>query len=359
MSTPSLRPHTKWGVAVALGVVGSLLVGLVVLAFLWPSKTSEARNLPVSITGPAATVTALEEALDKAAPGTFDFVEASDRDAAVAQIQKRETYGAIVLAAPPAMPEVLTAPAGSAVATQMLTGVAAQLKAQLVQQVTTAGGDGSKVEVAVTPIVPLADSDPTGSGLASASFPLMFGGMLGGVLVALLVVGAARRLAALAGFAVAAGLVLTVILQTWFEFLPGDFGVNALAMGVSILATSSFVVGCASLLGRAGLGLGAVVTMFFANPISAAAVPWQFLAEPWGAIGQWFVPGATNTLIRSVAYFPDADASRQWWILTGWIVLGAVLTLIGHFRARATMRVPQALLAHEAEAPAEVVAEGH
>ena len=143
MSTPSLRPHTKWGVAVALGVIGSLLVGLVVLAFLWPSKTSEAHNLPVGITGPAATVTALEEALDKAAPGTFDFVEANDRDAAVSQIQKRETYGAIVLAAPPAMPEVL------------------------------------------------------------------------------------------AGFAVAVGLVLTFILHTWFEYLPGDFAVNALAMGAS------------------------------------------------------------------------------------------------------------------------------
>ena len=348
MSTPSLRPHTKWGVAVALGVVGSLLVGLFVLAFLWPSKTSEAHNLPVSIAGPAATVSALEDALGKAAPGTFDFVEATDRDAAVSQIEKRETYGAIVLAAPPAMPEVLTAPAGSAVATQMLTGVAAQLKAQLAQQVAAAGGDASAVQIAVTPIVPLADSDPTGSGLAAASFPLMIGGMLGGVLVSLLVVGAARRLAALAGFAVAAGLVLTFILQTWFEYLPGDFWVNALVMGTSILATSSFIVGCASLLGRGGIGLGAVTTMLFANPISAAAVPWQFLAEPWGAIGQWFVPGAANTLIRSAAYFPQADASRQWWILAGWIVLGVVLTLIGHFRARATMHVPEATLVHDA-----------
>lgn len=107
-----------------------------------------------------------------------------------------------------------------------------------------AGGDASAVQVTVTPVVPLANSDPTGSGLAAASFPLMIGGMLGGVL------------AAPAGFAVAVGLVLTFILHSWFEYLPGDFAVNALARGVSILETSSFIVDCASLLGRGGIALG-------------------------------------------------------------------------------------------------------
>ncbi|MFT4211914.1 MAG: hypothetical protein QM626_08575 [Microbacterium sp.] len=337
------RPHTKWGVAVAFGAAGSLVVVLIVLAFLWPTKTSAAHDLPVGIAGPEATVSAFEDALGEQGVTTFDFVAADDREDAVSQIETRETYGAIVFS-DTGMPEVLTAPAASSTAASLLTSVASQLQAQLAQQIAAAGGDASTAQVTVTSVVSLSDTDSTGAGLAAASFPMMLGGMLGGVLVSLLVVGAVRRLAALAGFAVTAGLLITLVMQGWFEYLQGDFWLNALAIGLSVLATSSFVVGWASLLGSPGIGIGAVVTVLFANPLSAASTPWQFLAQPWGQIGQFFVPGASNWLIRSLSYFPAADDSQQWWTLIGWVALGVVLTLIGHFRARATMHVPPATL---------------
>jgi hypothetical protein len=336
--------HTRWPIAVGLGLAASLVVTLVVLAFLWPTKTADPHDLPIGIAGPSATVQAFEKAVDQQQPGRIDFVAASDRQAAVDQIKTRETYGAVVLGTPGTAPEVLTAPAGSAVATQLLTTMASQLQAQLAQQISAAGGDPSKAMVTVTPVVPLSANDPTGSGMAAASFPFTLGGMIGGVLISLLVVGAVRRLAALAGFAVASGIVLTLVLQTWWGYLQGDFWVNALAIGLSVLGTSAFVVGCASLLGRGGIALGAVVTVLFASPLSAAAVPWQFLAEPWGAIGQFFVPGASNWLIRSLSYFPDADDSKQWWVLAAWAVLGILLTVVGHFRSRPTMHVPDETL---------------
>lgn len=356
MSTPLIRPHTKWAVAVALGVLGALVVGVVVLAFLWPSKTSTTQDLPLSVAGPAASVQALEEAVSSAAPGTFDFTTADDRAEAVSQIEHRETYGAIVLGAAGTAPEVLTAPAASAAASQILSGVATQLQTQLAQQVTAAGGDASTVSVTVTPVVPLADSDPTGAGLTAASFPLTLGGMLGGVLISFLVVGPIRRLVALAGFGVGVGILLAVILQPWFGYLQGDFWVNATAMALSIVATSAFIVGCTSLLGPRGIGVGAVLTLFVANPIASAAAPWQFLPSPWGAIGQYFVPGAANWLIRSLSYFPDADLSQQWWTLIGWTALGVVLIVAGHFRSRAAGRVPASTLEHEAQHRAPVEA---
>lgn len=345
MSTAA--PHTKWPMAIGFGILGSVVVALVVLAFLWPTKTADPHDLPIGITGPAAAVDAVKAAADKQAEGRIAFVSASDREDAVHQIKTRETYGAIVLSAPPAMPEVLTAPAGSAVATQLLTAMAAQLQGQLAQQIAAAGGDASKATVTVTAVVPLSDDDPTGSGLAAASFPLMLGGMFGGVLISLLVVGPLRRIAALAGFGVSVGILLTLVLHTWWGYLPGDFWTIALGVGMSILGTAAFIVGCASLLGSAGIGAGAVVTLLFANPLSAAALPWQFLAEPWGAIGQYFVPGASNWLMRSLSYFPDADTSKQWWVLSGWVALGVVLTLVGHFRARPTMHVPEGTLEPE------------
>lgn len=63
-----------------------------------------------------------------------------------------------------------------------------------------------------------------------------------------------------------------------------------------------------------------------------------------GAIGQYLVPGASNWLLRSISYFPDAPAASQWWTLIAWTLLGLVLTSIGHFRNRASMRVAPATL---------------
>lgn len=343
----SARPHTRWALAIGFGVVGALVVTLVVLAFLWPTKTAKAHDIPIGITGPTPAVSAIEQALDENADGVFAFVDASDRDGAISQIQTRQTYGAIVLSS--GAPEVLTAPAASTTVAQLLGGVAARLQAQLTQQVATAGGDASTVSVAVTPVVSLSADDPNGTGLTAASFPLTMGGMIGGILISLLVVGVFRRLVALAGFAVAAGLLLSLVLHTWFGYLQGDFWVIALAMGMSVLATSAFIVGCTSLIGNPGIGIGAVLTMLVGNPLAAAAVPWQFLAAPWGAIGQFFVPGAANTLLRTLSYFPDADPSGQWWILAGWTLVGLVLAVSGHFRSAPSMHVPDATLDEPAE----------
>lgn len=343
MSTQLLRPHTKWPVAAVLGIAGSLVVMIVVLAFLWPTKAMTAQHVSVGIVGSASAVTAAESAMDAQAPGTFDFIEASDRDAAVAAIEARQTYGAIILGDGATLPEVLTAPAAGASATQMLNGIATRLQLQLTQQLAAAGGDTS-AKVTVTAVVPLAESDPAGTGLMAASFPLTMGGMIGGILISLLVVGAMRRLVALAGFGVAAGLLLTLVLQTWFGFLQGDFFINAMAMGLSVLATAAFIVGCTSLLGSKGIPIGSILTMLIGNPLASAATPWQFLPAPWGAIGQGFVPGAASSLIRSLSYFPSANVAPQWWVLIGWTALGVILALTGHFRARATMHVPPATL---------------
>lgn len=106
----------------------------------------------------------------------------------------------------------------------------------------------------------------------------------------------------------------------------------------------SFIVGCTSLLGRAGIGLSAVETMFVSNPLSGATMPWQFLAAPWGAMGQHMVPGASSSLIRSLSYFPEASTAQQRWMLGVWTLGGMVLALIGHFCSKESMHVPESTL---------------
>jgi len=341
--------HSPWQRAIGLGVVLAAIVGVIVLAFSWPGVTSDPRDLPIAVVGPEAQVTALEAALDERAEGLFEVTVVDDRDAAVAAIESREAYGAIVLSD---SPEVLTASAASPVVAQQLSAIAGALQAQLQAAVAAQVPEGvtpPTVTVTVTDVVPLADTDPRGSGLASAAFPLVLGGMLGGILISVALVGALRRLVALAVYAVVGGLVISGILQGWFGVLQGDYLLNAAVVTTALLAIGAPIVGFAALIGRPGVALGPVLFLLIANPISSAAAPVEFLLAPWGAVGQWFPPGAGATLIRETSYFPAADTTFPWLVLAGWAVAGILLALVGHFRATggATEEAIEEAEAHE------------
>lgn len=357
--TPAETPErSSWLKVISTSLLASLIVAIVILAFTWPTKTMEAKNLPVSITGPEVTVSQFEQSLKDRGIETFELKQATSREDAEQQIKQRETYGAIVFTEG-AAPEVLTAPAANAAATQMLNSVATQLNAQIQQQALAAktealtqavqaGGEqgaqaaaqleqmkaeaekASAMTVKTTAVVSLSESDSSGSGIAISAFPLVIGGILGGSFSALRVNGTWRRFATAALYAVIGGALTTLILSTWFGFIPGDFATLWAAFGATYLATASFMIGLGSLfVPAAGLGLGAVVTMFIGNPISGANMPSVFLPGAWGAIGQMMVPGASSTLLRSIAYFPEAATSGQWLVLGSWIAFGLLAGVIG------------------------------
>jgi hypothetical protein len=361
------HPRTRWQFVIVFGLVASLVVGILITAFIWPAATSSPKDLPVGISGPADRVTAVTDVLDEQDPSPISLVDVTSRAQAIEMIEQREIYGAILLDEP----EVLIATAAGPAAAQALRGVATQLQSQvdasvqaaLIAQLKAVGAalaagqnpalppadeaSAQPPKVTVTDVVPLAESDPTGAGLAASSFPIVLGGMLGGILLSLLVAGAVRRLVALAVFGVVAGVLAALILQTWFGLLQGDWLLNALALGLGMTATAAFIVGMNAVFGRPGLGIAAVITVLFANPLSAAAVPIQFLPEPWGQIGQYFVPGAASNLLRSLSYFPDAATTMQWVILVCWTAAGVVLALVGHHRDQPDMHVPEEQLEHE------------
>ena len=356
--TPAVPERSSWVKVISTSLLASLIVAVVILAFTWPTKTMEAKNLPVSIAGPEATVSQFEQSLKDKGIETFELKQASSREEAEQQIKQRETYGAIIFTEG-AAPEVLTAPAANAAATQMLNGVATQLNTQIQQKVLTAktealtqavqaGGEqgaqaaaqleqmkaqaeqASAMTVKTTAVVPLSESDSSGTGLAIAAFPLVIGGILGGALSLTLIKGTWRRFATATLYAVISGAVTALILSTWFGLIPGDFATLWAAFSATYLATASFMIGMGALLvPAAGLGLGAVVTMFIGNPISGASMPSVFLPGVWGQIGQMLVPGASSTLLRSIAYFPEVATSDQWLVLGSWIAFGLLAGVIG------------------------------
>jgi len=336
------KPHTKWSRVALIGVGASLLVGVFVLAFSWPSVTSGVHGIPLAVSGEGTAADTVAAQLEASASEQFDITRVATRDDAEALIESRDAFGAVVLDSP--VPEVLTASANGVVVSQIFSTLAAQLQTSFAQQLGSQGVAADAVPtIAVTDLVPFASTDSRGAGLTTLSFPLVIGGMIGGVAVSLLVAGVWRRITAVAIYAVAAGIVVVAITQAWFGILQGDALVNALAVAASILAISSLIVGLNALIGPPGIAVGAVVSLLVGNPISGASQPWEFLPEPWGAIGQFFPPGAGSTLLRDLSYFPAASTLQPWLVLAGWIALGVVLMALGHFRNQAVLPAQDAL----------------
>lgn len=351
---PAPGAHTPWGHALRTAVLAAIAVCIVLLAFAWPGVTAKVQNLPVAAVG---TPEQVAQVASKGPGGALDVRTAASRDEAVELIRTKEAYGAVILGN---APEVLIASAASPAAAQALTQVGQQMQSQIQAQVIArlqdalgqaaqhaAQGPGPAAPqspaplqapqaatptVTVTDVVPLSPDDPRGAGLAVAGLPLAMGGMIGGVLISLLVSGTWRRLGAIAAYGVLAGLGLAGILQGWFHILQGSFWANAGAIGLGVVATAAIIVGLNALLGRAGIALGAVITLFVGNPLSSLTQPKEFLPAPWGDVGQWLVPGASGTLLRDLSYFPEASALFPWLVLVGWAVVGAVLIAVGHFR---------------------------
>ncbi|SMX68105.1 hypothetical protein BSP239C_00187 [Brevibacterium sp. 239c] len=358
------KPSIKQALLAA--VFAAAIVTIILLAFSWPTVTSEPKDLPIAAVGDQEQI---DQVVSNAPDGMLDLKKVDSRAEAQQLIREREVYGAFVLGDEP---EILTSTAASPPVAQQLNGIATQMQQKIDKQAISGMHDGMKKmqkamaasqgpggpqgnpgdqaqapaapamevpQVMVTDVVPLNDNDSTGAGLAIAGLPLTIGGIVGGVLTSMIVHSRRMRAVAVVAYGAIGGLALTLVLQSWFGILQGNFGLNMLAAGLAVAATAALINGFVSLIGPGGIAIGAVLTMFIGNPIASLQAPKEFLAGAWGDIGQFLVPGASGTLLRDLSYFPDAPMAMQWWVLIGWFVLGIVLILVGHLKAHSRKRV--------------------
>ncbi len=343
LSAPALRPPgTVRLVATAVGLVGVLT--LLVLAFLWPAATSQPRGIRVAVAGPPAVVAALAGTLP--AGGAFDVTPVPDRAAAVAAIESRDVVGALVVGR---QPEVLAASAAGTQLSQAMTALAGQaqqaLQAQADAAATATGRAAGHVTVTVTDVVPLSPDDARGIGFTVGMYPLVIGGILGGVGLWLTVAGPWRRSTAILVYAVAAGLALAAVMRSWFGTLQGSWWAQAAAVALMLAAIAGPVAGLAAWLGWPGVPVGSVLMLLLGNPLSGVTVPEQFLPAPWGAVGQWLPPGAGGSLLRDLSYFPSADATRPWLVLGTWALAGLALGVARPARPAVADPTPPAMVA--------------
>jgi hypothetical protein len=282
--------HKKPPLAAILVV--PMIAALILTLFAWPTAKVGPRDLPVGVVG----------AQPFAAPGFEVHRYASEAEAREA-IEDREIYGAM------AADKVLVASAASGPVSQMLTH----------------GAGGRPVE----DVVP---ATPASSALGASVLPLVLGGILTGVLSAVLAGGFWRRSALLLTGSVLTGLLAALIVQSWLDVVGGDFFANAAALSLTVGAIAATVTGLYALLGKAGAALGALTMVFIGNPFSGVATSPDMLPTAAGDLGRLLPPGAGGNLLRSTGFFDGAAAGEHVAVLALWVLLGLSLLAVSAFR---------------------------
>jgi hypothetical protein len=296
-------------------VLVPLLAALALWAFAWPPSRTAPRDLPLGVAGAAAATAPVEKQL-RQHEGAFEIHRYADERAARAAIEDRTVYGAVVVTA--RGPELLTASAASPVV------------AQLLQQAVTRQAAASGAEPKTVDVVPAPASDPRGAALSSSVLPLALSGIIAGTVVTLLGLRGVRAVTALVLSAALVGVVAAALAHSWLGVLAGNWWAEAGTLALATLAVSAAVAGLAAVAGPAGIGVVSLLVMFLGNPFSGAASAPQLLPEPVGRIGQWLPPGASATLLRSVAYFDGAAATGPLLTLTWWAALGLGAVVLGN-----------------------------
>jgi hypothetical protein len=360
---PALTAEEKrknWIKAGGLGVAIALIGCLFAIMFLWPMTTTDPKGINLGVVAPEKAQAQVVKQLESQDEDLFDITTYSSEAEAKTAIEERDVTGAFVVGEGGSK-QMLTASAGNAQVTQMLTQMANGMSAQGEAQASEvaekvkdaqdqlaaaqkAGQDVSaeqqaKVEQQAKQVealqanakVKVSDvvANPNAQLGMITVLPILIGGIAGSAIATFAVKKSYMRFATLGIGAVAMGLLGSLVMGPWFGLLEGNYWVDAAAIALGLLSIAACVTGLASLIGVAGIGLGAVVFMLFGNPWGGSMMPTEFLATPWGTIGSYMPNGTVLNLLKNLSFFPDAAMGGQWLTLGIWAVAGLLLLWVG------------------------------
>ncbi|MGA5132396.1 DUF3533 domain-containing protein [Streptomyces olivoreticuli] len=218
--------------------------------------------------------------------------------------------------------------------TLLVAGGAGASLAQAAEAVVTRAEAAQQRSVKVVDVAPAAAGDARGL----SSFYLVVGWCVGGYLcAAILAISAGARpanprragfrLAALALYAVAAGLLGAVIAGPVLGALPGSilglWGLGALV----VFAVGATTLALQGLAGIIGIGLAIAIVVVLGNPSAGGAYPYPLLPPFWRTIGPALPPGAGTWSARSIAYFRGNALTGPLLVLSAWAAVGAAVTM--------------------------------
>ena len=296
------------------------VVSLLVLLFLWPAGSAEAKNLPIGLVGPSAQTAQIAAGIEQQQPGALEIKTFDSRSEAEMAIADKRIYGALILGS---QPEALIASAANPSVANLIT----ELGNGLIRM--SAAQQGMQLPaLTITDAAPLPESDSRGAIFGSSTLPLVIGGISLGAIALLRLRTAGSRIALVATGSLTTGLVAAALVGGVFGALPGDYLANSMAFSAVLAAIGFSLIGAHALIGMPGFGLTAATLFLLGNPLNGVNLPVEFYAEPWGQVGQLMPIGAGFELLRRINFFESADQSAQWWVLAVWILVGFLLSML-------------------------------
>ncbi|AXK33758.1 hypothetical protein DVA86_14940 [Streptomyces armeniacus] len=318
---------TGWKKLVTIVIGMTALLIVLLTAFAMPAVNSGPHDIPIAVAGDPADAGELSAQLSDDHPGAYSVTTVAGTDDARELILDREVYGAVDLTGTETT-MLLASAASSAVAAD-LTSLAREL-----------GKDGT-TPVKVDDIRPFPDDDPNGAGLSAGALPVALGGWMAAVVLLMTVRGARYQACGAAGVAIGGGLGLTAMMQYGFGTLDGNYWLTAIGAALGVSAAAWTILGLRTLLGGPGLALGAVTLILLGNPLSGMSTAPELLPAGWGTLGQLLPPGATGSLLRSLAYFDGSGAATPLAVLSCWTLGGAAMFAYGSRRAARRVAVTE------------------
>jgi hypothetical protein len=317
-----------------LAVIGALLVvqAALVFAIVFPGYKPTPHHVPIGFVGPSK----VEAALATKAGGELSIRTYASARAARSAIDHRDIYGAFI--AQPGEQQLLVASAASLSVSQLLRETASS----------------SNATVQVKDVVPLTANDPRGATINLLFMPLIMVSFASVLALGALKLRPSRMIGAVALLALVGGAVVTTLISVAFGALPGSFLALSAVMTLTMLAIALPTAAFHRLFGPAGVGLGAVLFMFIANPASGNGTPPEMLPGFWRWISQLMPPGAGGTALRNVGYFGGNAMLRPLLVLSAFAVVGAGLTSVADAVRRRRSREVQPVQAPAADGHAPV-----
>lgn len=317
-----------------------------VFAFHAPSP----HNVPVAVVGSSQAAADFASGLETSSKGVLAVTLEPSLESAQSDVRSGEIAAAYVPGIPKA--ELVVASAAqyqlAILSTQYFTPIAAAQGATL----------------SVQDLAPLPPRDSFGTGL----FYLTLVSLIGGYMVAMFVglMGGPLthrvRVGLIAGFSLLLPLISTVLVRFVIGVVDQDFFAIWMIGAGTAFSVGLVVNGLSYFTGRFVTALALGLFVFINIPASGGAFPPEFMPQPFEFLHPFVSATGTIDLLRETVYGVGPGVAAGWQILTGYAIVGAVLTAIGkpHATRRAARRAakgaPISMLASAQAAAAALTA---
>lgn len=321
----ALREHLELGRgATGLPLSGVLLLGVLVLqlvmigSYVGALHEPRPREVPLAVVGSPVATRELTARLRQG--GVLDARPVASLAAARAAIDDREVSGALIPGGD--RDRLLVASAASSSLAEVLPAI--------LRRAAPAGR-----RLVVQDVKPLPSDDPRGLSPFYLVVGWLVGGYVGATVLGLARGGAARdrrgaawRLVALAGYALASGLLGTLVVQGLVGVLDGNTIALAAAGTLVVFAVGAATAALQGLLGIVGTAIAILLFVALGNPASGGPLATELIMPaPWREIGPFLPPGAGTTLTRNIAYFDGAATLGAIAVLGAYAIAGALVVL--------------------------------